>query len=153
MIWSDLQCFGHINRNLSFSSPLLKVVSVVLTPTILIITFLLFQAFLQKYFKEASVLHQSDKSVMPTEQWVLVCDHVLSRTCEDGIQFQLKQADVSLLCQVIHIFECVFMPNQFHATCKVNYFKRTNVCFLLIFPWRMYRRKTHVSIIPVYFTD
>jgi len=61
------------------------------------------KAFLQKYFKEGSVLHQSDKAVLPTEQWVLVCDHVLSRTCEDGIQFQLKQADVSLLCQVKRI--------------------------------------------------
>jgi len=58
------------------------------------------KAFLQKYFKETSVLHQSDKAVDPTEGWVLVCEQILSRACSDGIQFQLKQADVSLLCQV-----------------------------------------------------
>ena len=46
------------------------------------------------------MLHQSDKAVSATEQWVLVCDHVLSKACEDGVQFQLKQADVSILCQV-----------------------------------------------------
>jgi len=83
------------------------------------------KAFLQRYFKEASVLHQSDKSVLPTEQWVLVCDHVLSRTCEDGIQFQLKQADVSLLCQVkkiphISLLEEVVDPKKNRFVLRLN---------------------------------
>ena len=60
----------------------------------------LFQAFLQKYMKETSILHQSDRGVSQTEQWVLVSDQVLSRTIEDGMEFQLKQSDVSILCQV-----------------------------------------------------
>ena len=52
--------------------------------------------------KETSILHQSDRGVSSTEQWVLVSDQVLSRTIEDGMEFQLKQSDVSILCQVLY---------------------------------------------------
>ena len=43
---------------------------------------------------------QNDKEKIPIQTWSLVCDVLLSRGIEDGIVFQLRQNDVSLLCRV-----------------------------------------------------
>lgn len=83
------------------------------------------KAFLQRYMKETSILHQSDRGVSPTEQWVLVSDQVLSRTIEDGMEFQLKQSDVSILCQIkriphISILEEVTDPKKNRFVLRLN---------------------------------
>lgn len=83
------------------------------------------KAFLQRYMKETSILHQSDRGVSPTEQWVLVSDQVLSRTVEDGMEFQLKQSDVSILCQIkkiphISILEEVTDPKKNRFVLRLN---------------------------------
>lgn len=83
------------------------------------------KAFLQKYLKATSILHQSERSVRATEQWVLVSEHVLSRTVEEGMEFQLKQSDVSLLCQVkkiphISILEEVVDPKKNRFVLRLN---------------------------------
>lgn len=83
------------------------------------------KAFLQRYMKETSILHQSDKGVASTEQWVLVSDQVLSRTIEDGMEFQLKQSDVSILCQIkkvphISILEEVTDPKKNRFVLRLN---------------------------------
>jgi len=83
------------------------------------------KAFLQKYMKETSILHQSDRGVSQTEQWVLVSDQVLSRTIEDGMEFQLKQSDVSILCQIkriphISILEEVTDPKKNRFVLRLN---------------------------------
>lgn len=57
------------------------------------------KAFLEKYLVAVPVL-QNDREHRPVQTWGLVCDTLLSRAIEDGTIFQLRQAEVSLLCTV-----------------------------------------------------
>ncbi|XP_042893028.1 vang-like protein 2 [Penaeus japonicus] len=57
------------------------------------------RAFLEKYLLSSPVL-QNDKEHRGVQSWGLVCDQLLSRAIDDGTIFQLRQADVCLLCSV-----------------------------------------------------
>uniref|UniRef100_A0A0K2TSU5 Uncharacterized protein n=2 Tax=Lepeophtheirus salmonis TaxID=72036 RepID=A0A0K2TSU5_LEPSM len=57
------------------------------------------KAFLEKYIITRPVL-QSDREDKPVQTWALICDILLSRSIGPGIIFQLRQGDISLLCQV-----------------------------------------------------
>ncbi|XP_039289404.1 vang-like protein 2 isoform X2 [Nilaparvata lugens] len=58
------------------------------------------QAFLQPYMQPAPVL-MNEKERVPVQTWSLVCGELLSRPLRPGCSFQLRQKDVSLLCQVV----------------------------------------------------
>lgn len=57
-------------------------------------------AFLQPFLNPAPVL-LNDKERKPVQTWSLVCGELLSRAVRPGCTFQLRQNDVSLLCQVV----------------------------------------------------
>jgi len=57
------------------------------------------RAFVEKFLVSSPVM-QNDKEKVAIQTWSLVCDVLLSRGIEDGIVFQLRQNDVSLLCRV-----------------------------------------------------
>ena len=46
---------------------------------------------------------QSERDLHRSQQWVLVCEQLLSRAIEHGTIFQLKQGEVALLCSVRRI--------------------------------------------------
>ncbi|KAK3861283.1 hypothetical protein Pcinc_032715 [Petrolisthes cinctipes] len=60
------------------------------------------RAFLEKYLVAAPLL-QNDKEHRGVQSWGLVCDQLLSRPITNGTVFQLRQADVSLLCCVTRL--------------------------------------------------
>ncbi len=45
-------------------------------------------------------LFQNEKERKSVQNWSLICNELLSRPMKDGISFQLRQNDVSLLCTV-----------------------------------------------------
>lgn len=57
------------------------------------------RAFLEKYLLASPVL-QNDKEHRGVQSWGLVCEQLLSRSVAAGTIFQLRQADVLLLCEV-----------------------------------------------------
>lgn len=57
------------------------------------------KSFLERYMTQGPVIW-NDKDYKATHTWVLICDQLLSRACEDGTLFQLRQGEVSLLCSV-----------------------------------------------------
>ncbi|XP_068217976.1 vang-like protein 2 isoform X2 [Palaemon carinicauda] len=57
------------------------------------------RAFLEKYLLSSPVL-QNDKEHRGVQSWGLVCEQLLSRPIANGTIFQLRQADVCLLCSV-----------------------------------------------------
>ena len=57
------------------------------------------KSFLERYMTQGPVIW-NDKDYKSTQTWVLICDQLLSRACEDGTLFQLRQNDVSLLVHV-----------------------------------------------------
>ncbi|XP_075227238.1 strabismus domain-containing protein Vang isoform X3 [Lycorma delicatula] len=56
-------------------------------------------AFLEPFLVTAPVL-QNEKEQKEVQTWSLICEELLSRPLQDGTVFQLRQNDVSLLCQV-----------------------------------------------------
>ncbi|KAG7175644.1 Vang-like protein 1-like [Homarus americanus] len=60
------------------------------------------RAFLEKYLVSSPIL-QNDKEHRGVQSWGLVCDQLLSRPINNGTIFQLRQADVCLLCSVSQI--------------------------------------------------
>ncbi|CAL4139156.1 unnamed protein product [Meganyctiphanes norvegica] len=60
------------------------------------------RAFLEKYLLASPVL-QNDKEHRGVQSWGLVCEQLLSRSIGSGTIFQLRQADVLLLCEVTPI--------------------------------------------------
>ena len=60
------------------------------------------RAFLQRYLAPAPVL-ESERDPRPVQNWALVSETSLSRTADEGVVFQLRQHDVSLLCTVIKL--------------------------------------------------
>ncbi|XP_045130015.1 vang-like protein 1 [Portunus trituberculatus] len=60
------------------------------------------RAFLEKYLVSSPVM-QNDKEHRGVQSWGLVCDQLLSRPINGGTIFQLRQADVCLLCSISHI--------------------------------------------------
>lgn len=57
------------------------------------------RAFLEPFLVEEPVL-QNEKEQRSVQSWALVCEELLSRPIQDGITFQLRQNDISLLCHV-----------------------------------------------------
>ena len=43
---------------------------------------------------------QNDREHRPIQSWALICETLLSRNIKPGVVFQLRQGDVSLLCEV-----------------------------------------------------
>lgn len=43
---------------------------------------------------------QNEKEQKDVQTWSLICEELLSRPIRDGTVFQLRQNDVSLLCQI-----------------------------------------------------
>lgn len=46
------------------------------------------------------VAFQNDREHRQVQSWSLICDSLLTRSIKSGCVFQLRQGDVSLLCQV-----------------------------------------------------
>lgn len=57
------------------------------------------RAFLEPFLTPTPVL-SNEKDQKAVQSWSLVCEDLLSRPLRDGVTFQLRQNDVSLLCQV-----------------------------------------------------
>ncbi|KAK3932792.1 Vang-like protein 1 [Frankliniella fusca] len=57
------------------------------------------KAFLEPFFVQAPVL-QNEKEQKSVQSWSLVCEELLSRPLRQGLTFQLRQSDVSLLCTI-----------------------------------------------------
>lgn len=57
------------------------------------------RAFLEPFLVPAPVM-QNDKEQKELQSWSLICEDLLSRPVRDGTTFQLRQNDVSLLCQI-----------------------------------------------------
>ncbi|CAG9826281.1 unnamed protein product [Diabrotica balteata] len=57
------------------------------------------KAFLEPYLVSEPVL-QNDKEKKDVQTWALICEEILTRPIGDGIFFQLRQNDVSLLCNI-----------------------------------------------------
>merc|ERR1719270_2591542 len=60
------------------------------------------RAFLEKYIITTPVL-QNDREHRDVHSWSLVSERLLYRDIQPGTMFQLRQGDVSLLCQVIKL--------------------------------------------------
>ncbi|TRY78520.1 hypothetical protein TCAL_07165 [Tigriopus californicus] len=60
------------------------------------------RAFLEKFLVTTPVL-QNEREMKPVQTWALICDHLLSRSIKTGTMFQLRQGDVSLMCEVIRL--------------------------------------------------
>eukprot|EP00095_Tigriopus_kingsejongensis_P001103 maker-scaffold497_size155254-snap-gene-0.11 protein:Tk01103 transcript:maker-scaffold497_size155254-snap-gene-0.11-mRNA-1 annotation:"vang-like protein 1" len=60
------------------------------------------KAFLEKFIVTNPVL-QNEREHKPVQTWALICDHLLSRSVKTGTVFQLRQGDVSLLCEVVRL--------------------------------------------------
>ncbi|XP_043236604.1 vang-like protein 2-B [Amphibalanus amphitrite] len=60
------------------------------------------RAFLERYLAPAPVL-ESERERRPVQSWALVSETPLSRAAADGVVFQLRQLDVSLLCTVVKL--------------------------------------------------
>lgn len=57
------------------------------------------KAFLEPFLVCDPVL-QNDKEQKDVQTWALICEELLTRPIVDGIMFQLRQNDVSLLCVI-----------------------------------------------------
>lgn len=57
------------------------------------------RAFLEPFISPTPVL-SNEKDQRAVQSWSLVCEDLLSRPLRDGVTFQLRQNDISLLCQV-----------------------------------------------------
>ncbi|ESO93739.1 hypothetical protein LOTGIDRAFT_209276 [Lottia gigantea] len=57
------------------------------------------RSFVEKYLSQGAVI-MNDKDYKSIQRWVLVCDQLLTRECEHGTIFQLRQGEVSLLCSI-----------------------------------------------------
>lgn len=57
------------------------------------------KAFLEPYLVTEPVL-QNDKEQKRIQTWALICEELLSRPLDHNVCFQLRQNDVSLICQV-----------------------------------------------------
>lgn len=57
------------------------------------------KAFLEPYLVTEPVL-QCDKERKSVQTWALICAELLSRPIRDGVEFQLRQNDVSLICTI-----------------------------------------------------
>ncbi|XP_050293489.1 vang-like protein 2 [Anthonomus grandis grandis] len=57
------------------------------------------KAFLEPFLVSDPVL-QNDKEQKAVQTWALICEELLTRPIADGVLFQLRQNDVSLLCVI-----------------------------------------------------
>ncbi|XP_056631374.1 vang-like protein 1 [Diorhabda carinulata] len=57
------------------------------------------KAFLEPYLVAEPVL-QNDKEKKEVQTWALICEEILTRPIRDGVVFQLRQNDVSILCNI-----------------------------------------------------
>lgn len=57
------------------------------------------KAFLEPFLVEEPVL-QNEKEQRSVQSWALICEELLSRPIQNGITFQLRQNDISLLCYI-----------------------------------------------------
>ncbi|KAL8588181.1 hypothetical protein ACOMHN_063577 [Nucella lapillus] len=57
------------------------------------------RAFIARYLTQGAVI-MSERDYRSVDRWVLVCDHNVVREVEDGMEFQLRHGDVSLMCFV-----------------------------------------------------
>ncbi|EEB14990.1 conserved hypothetical protein [Pediculus humanus corporis] len=82
------------------------------------------RAFLEPFLVPAPVM-QNEKEQKPVQSWSLVCEELLSRPLRHGTTFQLRQNDVSLLCQVrtlphFHIIEEIMDPKSNKFVLRIN---------------------------------
>ncbi|RVE47562.1 hypothetical protein evm_007760 [Chilo suppressalis] len=60
------------------------------------------RAFLEPFFVEGPVL-AADQETRPIQRWSLISDELLARPLAHGIEFQLRQGDISLICSIKQI--------------------------------------------------
>lgn len=82
------------------------------------------RAFLEPYLVPAPVM-QNEKEQKEVQSWSLICEVLLSRPLRHGITFQLRQNDVSLLCQVrkipyFHLTEEIMDPKSNKFVLRIN---------------------------------
>lgn len=82
------------------------------------------KAFLEPYLVTEPVL-QNDKEQKNIQTWALICEELLSRPISDGTNFQLRQNDVSLLCQIrklphLNVTEEVVDPKSNKFVLRLN---------------------------------
>lgn len=82
------------------------------------------RAFLEPYLVTDPVL-QNDKEQKQIQTWALICEELLSRPIGHGTCFQLRQNDVSLLCQIkklphLNITEEVVDPKSNKFVLRLN---------------------------------
>eukprot|EP00095_Tigriopus_kingsejongensis_P007835 maker-scaffold1517_size37798-snap-gene-0.9 protein:Tk07835 transcript:maker-scaffold1517_size37798-snap-gene-0.9-mRNA-1 annotation:"van-gogh" len=83
------------------------------------------RAFLEKYLVATPVLQSDTVSSHATQHWSLVCEKSLYRELEPGVVFQLRQGEVSLMCQVqvlphFQMSEEIIDPNSNRFVLKIN---------------------------------
>ncbi|XP_054271217.1 vang-like protein 2-B [Macrosteles quadrilineatus] len=81
-------------------------------------------AFLEPFLVPAPVL-QNEKEQKSVQSWSLICDELLSRPLGPNTVFQLRQNDISLLCQVrelphFHLSEEVVDPKSNKFVLRLN---------------------------------
>lgn len=57
------------------------------------------RAFIARYLDQGAVI-MSERDYHSVDRWVLVCEQNVVRELEDGMEFQLRHGDVSLMCCV-----------------------------------------------------
>lgn len=82
------------------------------------------RAFLEPFLVSTPVM-QNEKEQKPIQSWSLVCEELLSRPLRNGTTFQLRQNDVSLLCQVrtiphFHLIEEIMDPKSNKFVLRIN---------------------------------
>lgn len=57
------------------------------------------RAFIARYLGQGKVI-MNEREFRPLSRWVLVCEQNVVRELECGMEFQMRQGDVSLMCYV-----------------------------------------------------
>ena len=82
------------------------------------------RAFLEPYLVSEPVL-QNDKERKDVQTWALICEELLSRPISEGVTFQLRQNDISLVCTIkqlphFNVIEEVVDPKSNKFVLRLN---------------------------------
>ncbi|TRY78777.1 hypothetical protein TCAL_01743 [Tigriopus californicus] len=83
------------------------------------------RAFLERYLVTSPVLQSDKESSRELQRWSLVCEKSLYRELEPGVSFQLRQGEVSLMCQIqrlphLYMSEEIIDPSSNRFVLRIN---------------------------------
>lgn len=83
------------------------------------------RAFLEQYLVPEPVLAHDKEVQRDVQTWALICEQLLGRPLSDGVCFQLRQNDVSLLCEIrrlphLNVTEQVVDPKSNKFVLRLN---------------------------------